>query len=177
MQHFKDPQLRGRWFFYGPYCIKSLESSLLQLTLSVAMGLLLSLSTVETNSSFVSTLPYRLIAYVAMSFIYYALRTRPKTGCGFVVSPEHCHSAALSSAASDFAAQTSKNYSEPWSVVDDIWKSKHIFKHLNEYCKLSSSLYLSISLYLNLSLSLRDRDRADTIITLYHTTTTPQKTF
>ena len=56
MQHFKDPQLRGGWFFYGPYCIKSLESSLLQLTLSVARGLLLSLSIVETNSSFVSTL-------------------------------------------------------------------------------------------------------------------------
>ena len=35
---------------------------------------------------------------------------------------------------------------------------------------------LSISQSLNLSLSLRDRDRADTIITLYHTTphhTTP----
>ena len=38
---------------------------------------------------------------------------------------------------------------------------------------------LSISQSLNLSLSLRDRDRADTIITLYHTTTTPhhQKLF
>ena len=56
MQHFKDPQLRGGWFFYGPYCIKSLDSSQLQSTLSVAMGLLHSLSTVETNSSFVSTL-------------------------------------------------------------------------------------------------------------------------
>ena len=55
MQHFKDPQLRGGWFFYGPYCIKSLDSSQLQSTLSVATGLLHSLSTVETNSSFVST--------------------------------------------------------------------------------------------------------------------------
>ena len=35
---------------------------------------------------------------------------------------------------------------------------------------LSSSLYLS----LNLSLSLRDRDRADTIITLYHTIQPPE---
>ena len=34
---------------------------------------------------------------------------------------------------------------------------------------------LSISQSLNLSLSLRDRDRADTIITLYHTT--PPETF
>ena len=32
---------------------------------------------------------------------------------------------------------------------------------------------LSISQSLNLSLSLRDRDRADTIITLYHQTTPP----
>ena len=37
---------------------------------------------------------------------------------------------------------------------------------------LSSSLYLPISQSLNISLSLRDRDRADTIITLYHHTTT-----
>ena len=56
MQHFKNPQLRRGWFFYGPYCIKSLESSLLQSTLSVKRWLLLSLSIVETNSSFVSTL-------------------------------------------------------------------------------------------------------------------------
>ena len=39
-----------------------------------------------------------------------------------------------------------------------------------KYCQA-----LSISQFLNLSLSLRDRDRADTIITLYHTT--PQQTF
>ena len=38
------------------------------------------------------------------------------------------------------------------------------FKKMN-YCQA-----LSISQSLHLSLSLRDRDRADTIITLYHTT-------
>ena len=37
----------------------------------------------------------------------------------------------------------------------------------NEYCQA-----LSISQSLNLSLSLRDRDKADTIITFHHTTTT-----
>ena len=36
-------------------------------------------------------------------------------------------------------------------------------------------LIVKLSQSLNLSLSLRDRDRADTIITLYHTT--PPKTF
>ena len=39
------------------------------------------------------------------------------------------------------------------------------------------SLYLSISQPLNLSLSLRNRDRADTIITFHHHHTTPPETF
>ena len=73
MQHFKDPQLRGGWFFYGPYCIKSLESSLLQSTLSTTRGLFFSLSTVETNSSFVSTLfsSLRLIQKISNMMLYY----------------------------------------------------------------------------------------------------------
>ena len=71
MQHFKDPQLRGGWFFYGPYCIKSLESSLLQSTLSTARGLFFSLSTVETNSSFVSPLLSNNISQAMISTIKY----------------------------------------------------------------------------------------------------------
>ena len=63
MQHFKDPQLRGGWFFYGPYCIKSLESSLLQSTFQSQGVAITSLSTVETNSSFVSTLKNSLLEF------------------------------------------------------------------------------------------------------------------
>ena len=40
--------------------------------------------------------------------------------------------------------------------------------HLINYCQA-----LSISIYLNLSLSLRDRDKADTIISFHHTITPP----
>ena len=40
------------------------------------------------------------------------------------------------------------------------------------HCNFMYCQALSICLSLNLSLSLRDRDRADTIITLYHHTTT-----
>ena len=69
MQHFKDPQLRGGWFFYGPYCIKSLESSLLQSTFQSQGVAITSLSTVETNSSFVSTL-YAAFYLWIMSAMY-----------------------------------------------------------------------------------------------------------
>ena len=50
--------------------------------------------------------------------------------------------------------------------------ASELFAITAKYCQA-----LSISQSLNLSLSLRDRDRADTIFTLYHTTTTPLKTF
>ena len=53
----------------------------------------------------------------------------------------------------------------PWKIQTDKLTNKFTEKfHLNN-CQA-----LSISQSLNLSLSLRDRDRADTIITLYHTT-------
>ena len=54
----------------------------------------------------------------------------------------------------------------------------YTFDVIPTYCQaLSISLFLSLYLSLNLSLYLRDRDRAGTVITLPHHTTTPPKNF
>ena len=56
--------------------------------------------------------------------------------------------------------------------IKDIWL-KQLYLLAPDLLKLSHTKYCqahSISQSLNIPLSLRDRDRADTIITLYHTT-------
>ena len=73
--------------------------------------------------------PYRLIAYVYKNASFITHYAQDLTGRGFVGSPEHCH---CHRQALPPKHQKLFRTMSTWAVVDDIWKSKHIFKHLYE---------------------------------------------